>query len=45
MDGRNAKMIQRYYPRYRSPKSTYQDCLDQSVRRDSATSEVADPWR
>jgi ubiquinone/menaquinone biosynthesis C-methylase UbiE len=35
MDGRNAKMVRRYYPRYRSPKLFYQDVLNHWVRPES----------
>jgi len=35
MDGRNAALIARYHPRYRSPKAIYQDVLLQEVDGDS----------
>src|ERR1700690_1738604 len=35
MDGRNAKIIQRYFPRYRAPKAAYEEVLDQRMRRDT----------
>ncbi len=35
MNGRNAKAIRRYFPRYRAAKVVYQEFLDQHVERDS----------
>jgi SAM-dependent methyltransferase len=35
MDGRNAKLVQRYYPDYRSPKTAYQEVLRQRVGSDT----------
>ncbi len=35
MHGRNAALIRRYYPGYRSPKLTYEDVLDEMVRPDT----------
>jgi SAM-dependent methyltransferase len=35
MDGRNAAIIERYFPGYRSPKQVYQDVLSERVRPDS----------
>ena len=35
MDGRNAAVIDRYYPGYRSPKLVYQQVLDERIRSDT----------
>ena len=35
MRGRNAQMIHRYFPTYRSPKAVYQDVLNERMQRDS----------
>lgn len=35
MHGRNARLIQRFFPRYRSPKLAYQETLDRQVRSDT----------
>ncbi len=35
MDGRNARLIERYYPQYRSPKLVYQQVLKEHIRPDT----------
>jgi ubiquinone/menaquinone biosynthesis C-methylase UbiE len=35
MDGRNARLIERYYPKYRSPKLVYEKVLKDCVRPDT----------
>jgi len=35
MDGRNTRLIERYYPKYRSPKLVYQQVLKDRVRPDT----------
>jgi SAM-dependent methyltransferase len=35
MDGRNAALIERYYPAYRSPKLVYQQVVDERVRQET----------
>ena len=36
MEGRNARMIRRFYPGYQSPKVSYQQLLDQQALETSA---------
>jgi|ERR1700687_914106 len=40
MEGRNAQIIQRYHPTYRSPKLAYQDVLDEQVKADTVWLEI-----
>jgi|MudIll2142460700_1097286.scaffolds.fasta_scaffold227740_2 SAM-dependent methyltransferase len=40
MHGRNAAMVRRYFPKYRSPKVIYQALLDQLVRPDTVWLEL-----
>ena len=40
MHGRNAAMIQRYFPAYRSPKVAYQTVLDRLVKPDTVWLEI-----
>jgi len=40
MEGRNAQIIRRYYPGYRSPKLAYQNVLDQQINAETVWLEI-----